>query len=84
MKKKEIEIKRNKVIRPKLRVSALSKNVRQTDGKFFFFQKHFLKRFSLLQVSSLLFRAIKNQIKSLKNDVVTDQWTNKPTNRPTD
>ena len=74
----------NKVIRPKSRALALSKNVRQTDGQTIFFQKHFLKGFLLLQVSSLPFRAIKNAIKSFKNDFVTDRRNDRPTDRPTD
>merc|ERR1712121_360137 len=82
--RKNERMKENKVIRPKSRASALSKNVRQTDGQTIFFQKQFLKGFLLLQVSSLPFRAIKNAIKSLKNDFVTDRRTDRPTNGPTD
>ena len=48
----------NKVIRPKSRASARSKNVRQTDGQKLSFQKALL-----LQVSSLPFRAIKKRDK---------------------
>ena len=63
--------KRNKVIRPKSRASALSKKVRQTDRQTFFFQKDVSNSCLHLQVSSLPFRAIKNTIKSLKNDFAT-------------
>ena len=54
---------------------------RQTDKVFF--RNTFLKSFVLLQVSSLPFRAIKNVIKSLKNDFVTDRPTDRRTDRPT-
>ena len=74
----------NKVIRPKSCASALFKKCQADRRTKFFFKKHFLKGFSLLQVSSLPFRAVKKVIKNLKIDFVTDGRTDRPTDGPTD
>ena len=60
-----IKKKENKVIRPKSRASALSKNARQTDGQTISFSKTLKKGLFTHPSFFSTFRDTKNAIKSL-------------------
>ena len=76
--------KRNKVIRPKSRASALSKTARQTDRQTIFFSKrHFKQLFTTPSFFSTIQRHEKCDKKTLKRpwDGMTDRQTDRRTDR---
>ena len=73
-----LDTSNNKVIRPKSRASALSKRVRQTDRKTFFFKK----TFEIASYTTKFLSTIQKHKKLFKKPL--KQFYDRPTNRPTD
>ena len=73
-----VDIRLNKVIRPKLRASALSKKVRQTDRQIIFFKKTYE---IAIYATKFLFTIQKHR-KRFKKPL--KQFCDQPTDQPTD